>query len=159
MKLYMKQKVFSWGDKFTIKDEDGNDCYYVEGEFLTIGKKLHIYDAAHNEVAFIRQKVLSFMPRYFIEINGQSIEIVKEMTILTPNLLIKNLSWKVNGDFFAHEYTLSDGNCDIMRLSKKWLKWGDTYEMDIFGQADEVLCLCITLAVDCVLEETRDILG
>ena len=32
MKLYMKQKVFSWADRFTIKDEYGADKYYVEGQ-------------------------------------------------------------------------------------------------------------------------------
>jgi len=28
MKLYIKQKVFTWGDKFTVKDINGNDRYY-----------------------------------------------------------------------------------------------------------------------------------
>ena len=27
MKLYIKQKVFTWGDKFTVKDINGNDRY------------------------------------------------------------------------------------------------------------------------------------
>ena len=40
MKLYIKQKVFSWGDKFTVKDETGRDRYYVEGEIFTFGRKL-----------------------------------------------------------------------------------------------------------------------
>ena len=43
MKLYIKQKVFSRGDKFRIYDENENDKYYVEGEVLTLGKKLHLY--------------------------------------------------------------------------------------------------------------------
>ena len=38
MKLYIKQKVFSWGDKFTVKDEAGRDRYYVEGEVFTFGR-------------------------------------------------------------------------------------------------------------------------
>lgn len=42
MKLYIKQKVFSCGDKFTVKDEAGHDRYYVEGEIFTCGKKLHL---------------------------------------------------------------------------------------------------------------------
>ena len=42
MKLYIKQKVFSWGDKFTVKDATGRDRYYVEGEIFTFGKKLHV---------------------------------------------------------------------------------------------------------------------
>ncbi len=30
MKLYIKEKVFSWGDKFTVKDASGSDKYVVE---------------------------------------------------------------------------------------------------------------------------------
>ena len=56
MKLYIKQKVFSWKDKFFVKDEFGNDRYYVEGELFSLGKKLHIYDMNGNELAFIHQK-------------------------------------------------------------------------------------------------------
>ena len=37
MKLYIKQRVFSWRDRFTIKDESGNDRYAAEGEFFTWG--------------------------------------------------------------------------------------------------------------------------
>ena len=50
MKLYMKQKVFSIKDRFYIKDEFEKDRYYVEGEFFTIGKKLHLYDMNGNVV-------------------------------------------------------------------------------------------------------------
>ena len=51
MKLYIKQKVFSWGDKFRIYDE--NDKYYVESEVFTFGKKLHLYSQSGSELAFI----------------------------------------------------------------------------------------------------------
>ena len=44
MKLYIKEKVFSWGDKFTVKDAYGEDKYIVEGEVFSWGKKLHVYD-------------------------------------------------------------------------------------------------------------------
>jgi len=50
------------GDKFTIKDEQGNDCYYVEGEIFSMGHKLHVYDAQSREVVYIRQKVSSLHP-------------------------------------------------------------------------------------------------
>ena len=44
MKLYIKQKVFSWGAKFNITDENGEERYSVAGEVFTLAKKLHIYD-------------------------------------------------------------------------------------------------------------------
>ncbi|MDE6863009.1 MAG: hypothetical protein K2J41_01320 [Eubacterium sp.] len=81
MKLYMKQKVFSFRDRFTIKDEYGEDKYYIEGEILSLGKKLRIYDMGGNELAFVREKLLAFMPKFTVEINGREIaEIVKKLT-------------------------------------------------------------------------------
>lgn len=38
MKRYIKQKVLSWTDHFTVKDEQGNDRYTVEGEIFSLGK-------------------------------------------------------------------------------------------------------------------------
>ena len=30
MKLYLKQKVFSWRDRFFVKDENGGDSYELD---------------------------------------------------------------------------------------------------------------------------------
>ena len=35
MKLYIKQKVFSWNDKFSVYDANGEERYFVEGEFFS----------------------------------------------------------------------------------------------------------------------------
>ena len=152
MKLYIKQKVFSWGDKFFVKDEDGNDLYYVKGEIFSLGKKLHIYGSNGDEAAFIRQKLIAFLPRFFVDIDGREVcQIVKELTLFRPRYRIEGLSWRLNGDYWAHEYSLTDNERQIMRLSKKWLAWGDTYELDIADPQNELICLCVALAVDAAL--------
>lgn len=160
MKLYLKQKVFSWRDRFFAKDENGGDRFAVEGEFLSWGKKLHVYDSSGAKAAFIRQKVFSFLPRYFVEINGRVVcEIVKEFTLLRPKYRLEGLPWRVGGDFWAHEYSLCDQNRQVMRLSKKWFTWGDSYELDITDPRDELLCLCVALAVDCALASEKAAAG
>lgn len=152
MKLYLKQQVFSWRDRFFAKDENGDDRYAVEGEIFSWGKKLHVYDSNGSEAAFIRQKVFSFMPRYFIEINGSVVcEIVKEFTLFRQSYRLEGLNWHLDGDIWAHEYSLTSDGRPIMRLSKKWFSWGDSYELDITDSRDELLCLCVALAVDCAL--------
>jgi len=153
MKLYLKQKVFSWRDRFYAKDENGGDRFYIEGEIFSWGKKLHVYDANGAEVAFIRQKVFSFMPRYFVEIGGRVVcEIVKELTFFKHSYRLEGIPWRMNGDFWAHEYALGDNNGrQVMRMSKKWFTWGDSYELDIADPNDEILCLCVALAVDCAM--------
>lgn len=40
----IRQKIFSLGDSFTIKDEVGNDVYRVRSKLLSFGDKLAIED-------------------------------------------------------------------------------------------------------------------
>jgi uncharacterized protein YxjI len=150
MKLYIKQKVFSWRDKFAVKDESQSDRWFAQGEIFTLGHKLRVYDASGAEAAFIRQKVLSFLPRYYLEINGKVHEFVREFTFLRPKYTIRNLNWTIDGNFLEHEYTVTDIHGDIMRISKAWLSWGDFYELDIIDEKNELLCLCSALAIDCI---------
>lgn len=60
MKYYIKQKVFSWKDKFIVKDEQNQEAYSVEGEFLSWGKKLHVKDRNGKEVLYIKQNLWNF---------------------------------------------------------------------------------------------------
>lgn len=62
MKLYIKQKVFSWGDKFTVKDVNGEDRYFVEGEIFSWGKKLHVYDCAAMRSLSSNRSCSAFCP-------------------------------------------------------------------------------------------------
>jgi uncharacterized protein YxjI len=151
MKLYIRQKVFSWVDRFTVMDESGQDKYFVEGEF-SFAKKLHLLDTAGAEVAFIQQKVFSFLPRYFVFIGEEQIaEIVKEMTFLKQRYTIEGLGWEVTGDFWAHDYEIVQGNRTVATIRKEWMTWGDCYELDIADERDETVALAVVLAIDCAL--------
>lgn len=152
MKLYMKQKVFSFRDRFYIKDEYEQDKYYVEGELFSWGKKLHVYDLSGKEVAFIQQKVLSWLPKFYVYIEDVMIaEIVKELTFFKPKYSIQGLDWEVSGDFWAHDYEIYDRNELVVSISKEWFRWGDSYVLDIEDNQNEVHALAVVLAIDAVL--------
>ena len=155
MKRYIKEKVFSWGDKFTVKDEQGHDKYVVEGEVFSWGKKLHIYDMTGREVAFIKQEVWSFLPRYYVFCGGRQVaEIKKEFTFLFPKYSIEGLGWEIEGSFLAHEYEITKGGRSIVTISKEWMTWGDSYELDIANPADEMIALAVVITIDCVMESS-----
>jgi uncharacterized protein YxjI len=156
MKLYIKQKVFSFNDKFTVKDETGSDRYFVEGEIFTLGKKLHVYDANQTERIFLQQKVWSFLPRFFVFVDGlQVAEIVREFTFLKPKYSILGLNWEVIGNFWAHDYEILNQGHVVVTIKKEWLTWGDTYVLDILDQRDELNALAIVLAIDAVMSQQR----
>ena len=153
MKLYMKQKVFSWRDKFYIKDEYGTDRYYVEGEFFTIGKKLHVFDMRGREVAYIHEKVFSLLQRFLVYCNDSAVaELVKRFTLFRARYEINGLGWEVDGSFWEHDYTVSSGMLPVVQIHKVWMSWGDSYELDIARPEDEVLALAVVLAIDAVMD-------
>ena len=153
MKLYIKEKVFTWGDQFTVKDERGNDKYVVEGEVFSWGKKLHVYDMTGREVAAIRQEVWSFLPRYYVFCGDRQVaEIKKEFTFFFPKYRIDGLGWEIDGSFMAHEYEITQSGRTIVSIRKEWMTWGDIYELNITNPSDEIVALAVVLTIDCVME-------
>ena len=153
MKLYIKEKVFTWGDQFTVKDERGNDKYVVEGEVFSWGKKLHVYDMTGREVAAIRQEVWSFLPRYYVFCGDRQVaEIKKEFTFFFPKYRTDGLGWEIDGSFMAHEYEITQSGRTIVSIRKEWMTWGDSYELNITNPSDEIVALAVVLTIDCVME-------
>jgi uncharacterized protein YxjI len=81
MRYVMKQKLFAWGDDFTIKTEDGQDVFFVDGKAFSLGDKLSFQDMQGNELVFIRQKVLSWGPTYEIYGHGGLLAVVKKLPL------------------------------------------------------------------------------
>lgn len=153
MQLFIKQKVFSWGDKFFVKNQYEEDVFYVQGEAFSIGKKLRIYDMGERELVFIKQKVLTFLPRYYIYQNEETVaEVVKKISLLKQKYIVNGLDYTIDGDFLAHEYEVKDntGNT-IMTVSKKWMTWGDTYVIDTFDIVDPAIAVSLVVIIDACL--------
>ena len=153
MKLYIQQRVFTFGDKFSIYDQNENESFYVEGEVFTFGKKLHLYSANGREAAFIHQKLFSFLPKYYISVNGTDVaEVVKEFTFFRNEYTVNGLGWKVSGDFMDHDYSITSEDRTIAVVSKQWFSWGDAYEIDIAEGIDPALAISVVLIIDACLD-------
>ena len=157
LKLYIREKVFSWGDRFTVKDDAGRDKYVIQGEVFSWGKKLHVYDMLGKEVAFVKQEVWSFLPKFYVFCGGRQVaQIRKEFTFLFPKYSIDGLGWEINGSFWEHEYEILQGGRTIVTISKEWMTWGDSYELNIADPAHEIVALAVMLTIDCVREAANN---
>lgn len=154
MKLYIKQKVFSWGDKFNIYDVNGETRYYCQGEVFTLGKKLHLFDNDGTEKAYIHQKIFSFLPKFYIARDGEDIAEVAKRFSFKPKYDINGLGWFVSGNFWEHDYVIESDDGPIAHISKQWFAWGDTYEIDMEDTEDCVNVLSVVLVIDAALAQT-----
>ena len=157
MKIYVKQKVISWSNSFTVKDEYGDDRWYAKSEIFSLGLKLHVIDADGVERALIRRKLWTpFFPRCTIDINNDQYLLYKHPALFKQDFRLEGTDWRLWGDYTAHEYQLFSGGDAVMRMSKKWFSWGDSYELDIADPGDELLSLCIALSVDMINDSSRN---
>ena len=150
MKLLIKQRVFSWSDTYDVYDEWGVARYYVRAEFLSLGHQIHVYEKrTGREIGVIRQRLLTLLPTFDIEIEGRTVGTVKkEFTFLFPRYDVDYLGWKAEGDFFAWDYQVTCGNDLVMTISKELLTWGDTYTLDYPDPGDEIPGLLLAIAID-----------
>lgn len=149
MRLLIKQRVFSWTDSYDVYDENGNVKYFVKAEWLSLGHQLHIYDAEDRELGVVREKVLSLLPVFFVEIGGQTRgKIQKKFTFFRPQYEVDYNGWRVEGDFLNWNYDVYEGCSTVMHITKEPLHWGDTYVIDFADPEDELLGLMLVIAID-----------
>lgn len=148
MKLYVKQKVFSFADQFSVIDDQGQAKYWAEGEFFSLVKRLHVSDVSGEEVITIEQELFSFMPRYKVFYKGRQFATIRGLFRFRPTFEIEGPGWYVEGNLLGLEYTIYDGEATIATIQKKWMSWGDSYEIDIVDDLNELPVLAIVLGID-----------
>jgi len=160
MRYQMRQKLFAFGDDFTIKDQNDRDVFFVDGKAFSFGKKLSFQDMEGNELVFIRQKLLSWGPTYELYRDGVVAAIVKkelftffkcrfEVDVPGPNDL------SAEGNFTDHEYTFTRGDSVVATVSKEWFTFADTYGVDVYDEEDAVLILASTVVIDMACHEGK----
>lgn len=149
MKLLFKQRFFSWFDSYDICDEHGNTVYTVEGQ-LAWGHRLHILDSSGNHVGTLKQRVLSFLPRFEMYVGDDYVgSIQKAFSFLVPRFDIDCNGWRVEGSFMEWDYTVVAPNGMVAaRISKELFNWTDTYVIDVPDPLDALCALMLVLAID-----------
>ena len=149
MKLLFKQRFFSWFDSYDIYDEAGNTMFVVKGE-LAWGHLLRIYDTNGNEVGYIKEKILTWLPKFEMYIGDRYAGCIsKEFTLFKPKFNIDYNGWHVDGDWFEWDYTiLNSAGQSIASVSKELWNWTDTYVIDVHNPQDALYALMLVLAID-----------
>ncbi|WP_048828099.1 LURP-one-related/scramblase family protein [Bacillus sp. B-jedd] len=149
--LYIKQKVFSLSEKFTVKDQDEIDVYFIEGSFMKIPKTFSVMNINRDEVALITKKVFSFLPRFFVEVNGREmVTIQKEFSFFKPRYTIEGVGIEVQGNWWDMDFEVLQHGEVVGRVNKEWFTWGDSYKVQILKDEMESIIIALVVAIDCV---------
>lgn len=160
MRYVMKQKLFAWGDDFVIKDENEKEMFFVDGKVFCLGNQLSFQDMSGNELAYIKQKLLSLSATYELYRDKKLYAMIKKdfftffkcrftIDIPGPDDL------EAEGNFLDHEYAFTRRGKTVAKVSKKWFAWTDTYGVDVNKGEDDILILASTVVIDMACHENK----
>lgn len=149
MKLLFKQRVFSWLDSYDIYDEQGNTVYTVKGK-LDWGHCLKIYDVYGMEIGTVKERVLTFLPKFEVYLGEQYLGCIqKELAFFKPRYNIDYNGWHMEGNFWEWDYEIIDHTGDTVAvISKEIFHWADTYAIDVYNPENALTVLMFVLAID-----------
>lgn len=156
MKLFLRQKVFTIGDKLTFFDKDKKPVYYVKGSIFKIPHRLIMTDAEGRELTIVKTKLFNLFKTYDV-IDIQENRVVGKVKRSFSfnknfNININDESFLIKGSLFGYHFDLINQNGEVVvTVKKEIISWGDVYEVfiDETKIKPEIACsLCIAFDND-----------
>lgn len=151
MKLYIKQKLISLGDKYDIFDENDNVVYNVTSQLISVRQRKFLRDINGNLLYVIKRKLIDILPKYIIEDgNEQEVAILQKKFSLRTSFNISGTSkkYEIRGDFMAWHWDLIEDGEVMATISKKIIHLADSYYLDIKDDEDAALVVAFVIAID-----------
>ncbi len=158
MNFKIKQRVFAFGDKFTISNEYGDPVLSVQGKVFSLGDKLRIYDGHMNEIYYIEQKLFRLLPEYRIYEQGREVAFLKkEFTFFKPKINIESSygHFRIEGSVFHYNFEIYNGSKLVAVVNKKFISFGDEYNLEILDESNVTFLMTLVIVIDQILHDSN----
>ena len=153
MRYLMKQHFWGRTEKFTIKDEEGRDCYFFEGKRLSINNMMTMYDGDGTPLLTISRKLLSLKPLYEIRRGDEVYATVqKDLTFFKDKFTLDlpgPNDIEIKGNMRERKYNFHRQGRKVASVSKR-IGLTDTYNVDIDDDQDAATLLATAVVIDMV---------
>ena len=137
MRYKIREKFWAWGDDFHVTDENDEPVFFVDGQAFSWGDKLSFQDLDGNELAFISQKLLTFMPKYEIYRDGDLFAVSFFYKEIENPIEIIQLS-----DFSVADFPLFEGPFRVYRNNENQ---ADLIGVELGGAVKNVIAIAAGL--------------
>lgn len=157
----LRRQLFAIGEDFWVQNAQGQNVFKLDGKVLTLTQTFALEDVNGNELARMQKELLTLHKTMDIERGGQVLATVKKalFNVLSQHFTIDiagDGELQAQGDILNHEFQITNaGNQAVATISKQWFAADFMYGIAIAPGQDDVLMLCIAVAVDEMSEADR----
>jgi uncharacterized protein YxjI len=152
----MRQRLVAIGDDYWIEDESGDRQFKVNGKVARARDTWVLEDLHGSRVATVRERKLSVRDAIKIDVGGREATVKKAIVGIRDRFHVEvehGDDLKVHGNIVDHEYEIECDGDRVATISKKWFRVRDTYGVEMDSDADTVLLLAVTVAVDALAHD------
>src|SRR5699024_6646085 len=160
MKKYIfKEKFFKITDKYWIKDEKGEDVFYLDQDFTFMGYKAAVFSPDKKRLFTINKKIISLLPKFFVDFeDGSKMVINKRFTLLRKFIDVDTDFGRINlkGSIWDYNFLISLDGKKIGEVNRKFITLTDHYVLSVFDEnrseehTSELQSVSISYAVFCL---------
>ncbi len=153
------QKTDMGQELFSIYNPDETVRYYVQGKLSSNNMQLSLLDANQILVGTVKKTMLALRTpvfheskpaNYSIVIDGQHVATLKtKLSASKENYEIEPFGWMIKGSVFKWDFTVFDGEDEIVHISRRKGYDSPTYIIDFQDEENEIIGLLVVLTLIC----------
>ncbi|MDD3126986.1 MAG: LURP-one-related family protein, partial [Candidatus Izemoplasmatales bacterium] len=145
---------------YKIFDEQQNIVFHCESKFLSITHKMKLFETKTNSHLYtISRKLFTLLPNYYlVDAQGKQVaRIRKRFTLFHHKIDIFSSfgDYSIEGDFMAHDFSITKDGQMVADFHKKWISWGDSYEITIYPEEQIGFYLALVIMIDNCLHDNH----
>lgn len=160
-RFYLKQKVFAITDRYKVFDENQKIVYHCDSRFLSLSHTMELKNTATGKLLYtLKRQIISFLPKYRVfDPSGKEVAlIIKKISFFKHKIEIRSDfgEFQLDGNVWAHRFSIISNGQTVVDFSKKWISWGDSYEITIYPEEHVDFFIAMVLMIDDCLHDGKN---
>ena len=144
MRYYIKSKLFKIKEDFWVKNDSGQDVYFVDKEFFSFGLQFRVIEN-NNELYKVKEKLFKFMPSYEIYDSNDNIIFVES----------NYGDFEIKGDIWDYSYRINFNGRTVAVIDKEFLSFTDNYYVDT-DYENHPFIIALVVIIDNIIDKQNN---
>ena len=155
MKVIIKNKIFSLGGSSSVKNENGEDVFFVKGRLFSITRVKWICDKNKNKLFKVRNKWFNFFNYKAYVYEGKTkIARVKKPFLGGKKFIVEGYKDEilVDGNFFGLKSTITRNGKPIGTINRNITIVKDAFSLET-EEENMPLMIALVIAIDIIVDK------
>ncbi len=158
MKITIKNKFFSLGGSSSVKNEFGENVFYVKGRFFSPTHVKWVCDKEKNKLYKVRNKWFYFLTHSAYVYEGKTkIAKVKHPFFSGNKFVVEGYKDEIliSGDYFSMLSTITKNGVPVGTINRQFVALTDTFTLEA-EESNMPFMIALVIAIDNIVDKMFD---